>query len=131
MKYQNFLRHKASQYFLFRDLVQNALKEGRLKFAEKSKTPMKIVSGPLQIEETHYVELVKINMVRVTKNFDMEAEEEADKSNKNNVNVFYPKVIDDLVNFLHRFKEKESKVMLYPKCSYVFKKKVAKEVENA
>ena len=34
-KYHNFLGHKTSQCFLFRDLVQQALKEGRLEFADK------------------------------------------------------------------------------------------------
>ena len=34
-KYHNFLGHKTSQYFLFRDLVRGAIKEGRLKFADR------------------------------------------------------------------------------------------------
>src|ERR1044072_2213563 len=33
-KYHNFLGHKTSQCVLFRDLVQEAIKEGRLKFGE-------------------------------------------------------------------------------------------------
>ncbi|XP_058784624.1 uncharacterized protein LOC131659452 [Vicia villosa] len=37
-KYDNFLGHKTSQCFIFRDLIQNAIKEGRLKFADKGKT---------------------------------------------------------------------------------------------
>ncbi|XP_058747141.1 uncharacterized protein LOC131620142 [Vicia villosa] len=39
-KYHNFLGHKTSQCFLFRDLIQNAIKEGRLKFADKGKSQM-------------------------------------------------------------------------------------------
>lgn len=69
-KYHNFLGHKTSQCFLFMDLVQNALNEGRLKFA-KGKPPMKIDSDPLQIEDASYVEPVAINMVKITKDFDM------------------------------------------------------------
>ena len=65
--------HKTSQGFLFRDLVQSALNDGRLKFA-KGKVPMKINSNPLQVEEAGYVEPVEINMVEITEDFDMEAE---------------------------------------------------------
>ena len=36
-KYHNFLGHKTSQCVLFRDLVQDAIKEGRLKFGDKPK----------------------------------------------------------------------------------------------
>ncbi|XP_050916323.1 uncharacterized protein LOC127131446 [Lathyrus oleraceus] len=35
-KYHGFLGHKTSQYFLFRDLVQNAIEEGTLKFGDKT-----------------------------------------------------------------------------------------------
>ena len=46
-KYQNVLGHKTSQCFLFRDLVQNAIKDGRLKSDDKGKSQMKIDSDPL------------------------------------------------------------------------------------
>ncbi|XP_050909503.1 uncharacterized protein LOC127123317 [Lathyrus oleraceus] len=46
-KYHNFLGHKTSQSVLFRDLVQKALKDGRLKFGEKIKTSMKVDSDPM------------------------------------------------------------------------------------
>lgn len=36
-KFHNFLGRKTSQCVLFRDLVQNALKDDRLKFADKKK----------------------------------------------------------------------------------------------
>ena len=62
-KYHNFLGHKTSQCFLFRDLVQQALKEGRLKFADKP--AMKIDTNPLQTD-AHYIEPVGIHMVEVS-----------------------------------------------------------------
>ena len=65
-KYHNFLDHKTSQYFLFRDLVQGAIKEGRLKFADKP--PMKINANPLQAD-AHYAEPSGINMVKVSEDF--------------------------------------------------------------
>ncbi|XP_058776003.1 uncharacterized protein LOC131650309, partial [Vicia villosa] len=48
-KFHNFLGHKTSQCVLFRDLVQKALKEGRLQFGEKPKSSMQVDSDPLQI----------------------------------------------------------------------------------
>lgn len=47
-KYHNFIGHKTSQCFLFRDLVQKAIVDGRLKFGEKTKAQMRIDSDPLQ-----------------------------------------------------------------------------------
>ena len=65
-KYQAFLGHKTSQCFIFRDLVQGAIKDGRLKFADKP--PMKIDAKPLQ-EDAHYAEPSCINMVEVLEDF--------------------------------------------------------------
>ncbi|XP_050918925.1 uncharacterized protein LOC127136411 [Lathyrus oleraceus] len=53
-KYHSFWGHKTSQCFLFRDLVQNTIQEGRLKFGDKPRSQMKIDSDPLQIVEAHY-----------------------------------------------------------------------------
>lgn len=57
------------------DLLQEVLKEGRLKFAEKGKAPMKIDYDPLQTQ-ANYVEPTEINMAVVTKDHDMEVEAE-------------------------------------------------------
>ena len=65
-KYHNFLGHKTSQCFLFRDLVQKALEEGRLKFADKP--AMKIDANPLQMD-AHYAEPSGIHMVEVSEDF--------------------------------------------------------------
>ncbi|XP_050919775.1 uncharacterized protein LOC127137347 [Lathyrus oleraceus] len=64
-KYHSFLGHKTSQCFLFRDLIQNAIRDGRLKFADKGKNQMKVDTDPLNIAETNYAEPVEINMVDV------------------------------------------------------------------
>lgn len=48
-KYHNFLGHKVAQCVLFRALVQNALKDRRLKFGDKSKQPMQINTGPFKV----------------------------------------------------------------------------------
>ncbi|XP_050908897.1 uncharacterized protein LOC127122637 [Lathyrus oleraceus] len=64
-KYHNFLGHETSQCFLFRDLIQNAIRDGRLKFADKGKNQMKVDTDPLNIAETNYVEPVEVNMIDV------------------------------------------------------------------
>lgn len=46
-KFHNCIGHKTSQCIIFRDLVQGALKEGRLKFGDKAKTPMQVDDDPL------------------------------------------------------------------------------------
>lgn len=72
-KYHNFLGNKTSQCFLFRDLVQNAIKEGRLKFGDKTKSQMKIDSDPLQVEDAHYAKPFIVNMVEVSEAYDKNA----------------------------------------------------------
>ncbi|XP_050890751.1 uncharacterized protein LOC127096187 [Lathyrus oleraceus] len=69
-KYNNFLGHKTSQCFIFKDLVQTTLNEGGLKFS-KGRAPMKIDSDPLQVRDASYVEPITINMVEITEDFDM------------------------------------------------------------
>lgn len=67
-KYHNFLGHKISQCVICRDLIQNVLKDGRLKFGDTSKQPMKIDVDPLQVEDSNSVEPVNTMMVKITGN---------------------------------------------------------------
>ncbi|XP_050875734.1 uncharacterized protein LOC127079396 [Lathyrus oleraceus] len=64
-KYHNFLGHKTSQCFLFRDLIHNPIKDGRPKFADNGKNQMKVDAYPLNIADTNYVEPVEINMIDI------------------------------------------------------------------
>ena len=64
-KYHSFLGHKTSQCFIFRDLIQNAIKEWRLKFGEKTKGQMKVDIDPLHIAKINYVEPAYIHMLEV------------------------------------------------------------------
>ncbi|XP_050878292.1 uncharacterized protein LOC127082107 [Lathyrus oleraceus] len=64
-KYHSFLGHKTSECFLFRDLIQNAIRDGRLKFVDKGKNQMKVDTDPINVAETNYAEPVEINMVDV------------------------------------------------------------------
>lgn len=87
-KYHNFGGQKTSQCFLFRDLVQSAWNDGRLKFA-KGKAPMKIDFDPLQAREANYIEPLEVNIVEITKDFDMEAEDEAACGSENQIESVY------------------------------------------
>ena len=62
-KYHNFLGYNTSQCFLFRDLIQKALKDGRFKFDEKPKSSMKVDSDPLHVVDAHFVEPLEVLMV--------------------------------------------------------------------
>ncbi|XP_050887592.1 uncharacterized protein LOC127092745 [Lathyrus oleraceus] len=45
------------------DLIQNAIKDGRLKFADRGRNQMKVDTDPLNIADTNYAEPVEINMI--------------------------------------------------------------------
>ncbi|XP_058760652.1 uncharacterized protein LOC131634002 [Vicia villosa] len=55
------------------DLIQNAIKDVRLKFADKGRSHMKVDVDPLHVADTNYVELVEINMVDMIEAGDDEA----------------------------------------------------------
>jgi hypothetical protein len=96
-KYHNFLGHKTSRCFLFRDLVQNAIRDGRLKFGDKPKQQMKIDSNPMQAVEAHYAEPSVINMVEAKVAPDGNSEMvEAPGSFDANVNMV--EIADDLAS---------------------------------
>ncbi|XP_050908716.1 uncharacterized protein LOC127122419 [Lathyrus oleraceus] len=64
-KYHNIFGHKTSQYFIFRDLMQSAIRDGRLQFGDKSKASMRIDVDPFQIANAHYTEPSRVNMVEI------------------------------------------------------------------
>lgn len=59
---------------IFRDLVQKALKDGRLQFGKKPKSSMKRYSDPMQTEDAHCVKPVEILMVEVAEGSTMEVD---------------------------------------------------------
>ncbi|XP_045797576.1 uncharacterized protein LOC123891716 [Trifolium pratense] len=123
-KFHNFLGHKTSQCVLFRDLVQKALKDGRLKFGEKSKHQMKIDEDPLQISDASYVEPVEclmIDAMDLSGGAQLVSIPEDEYYEK--MKVVYPRAEEELIDFLQRCKLNKSEVMLCPRCSAVFDKK--------
>ncbi|XP_050908741.1 uncharacterized protein LOC127122445 [Lathyrus oleraceus] len=72
-KYHNFLGHNTSQCFIFRDLVKNVIRDGRLKFGDRTKSQMKIDLDPLQVVDAHYVKPFVVNMMEVSEAHDRNA----------------------------------------------------------
>ncbi|KAK2388635.1 hypothetical protein QL285_062295 [Trifolium repens] len=130
-KFHNYLGHKTYQCVLFRDLVQRALNEGRLKFAEKTKPPMKVDTNPLPVADATYVEILDCNMVEVTEAdaaASIKAIPEAEYEKK--VQEVYPAAEEQLIDFLNRCKLNNSEVMLCPKCSAVCDKEAVTRLKS-
>jgi hypothetical protein len=127
-KFHNFLGHKTSHCVVFRDLVQKALNEGRLKFDEKSKPPMKVDAEPLQVAETSYVEPFKCLMVDAMEASPVRAMTEREYEEK--VKSVYPQAEEELIDFLNRCKLSNTKVMLCPRCSAVCDKEATAGLRN-
>lgn len=68
-------------------------------------------------------------MVEITHKTAMEVDEECLKQEEYN-KLAYPKQEEGLVEFLHRFQRKRSEVILCPRCSSVFDRKAAKNLEG-
>ena len=105
-KFHNYLGHTTSQCYLFRDLVQKSLEEGKLKFAARK---MKIDTGPLRQEEALFLDPVEINMVEITEFPDDDmVEEGTGESPDVDLADVYPRPDEDLLEFLYRCKNKGS-----------------------
>lgn len=155
-KFHGFLGHNLSRYTRFRDSVQKALDEGRLKFGYKAKHSMQVDADPLKKVESMYAEVVAINMVDISDEFGTELPPEdpapeaklqtdaemvtEDYPFENAMvtedqfaekgKVAYPKAEEDLVDFLNRCKISNTNAILCPRCSAIFVKEVSKFVEG-
>ena len=72
---------------------------------------------------------VKVNMVEASQRTEMEMNGEAKRLKECN-HVAFPKKIESLLEFLHRFQRKNYEVMIFPRCSSIFDKKVAENIEG-
>jgi len=64
-KFHGYLGNNTSRCVSFRDSVQKALDEGRLKFGEKSNKLMQIDADPLKQADSMYVEIADVNVIEV------------------------------------------------------------------
>lgn len=120
-KFHNFLGHNTSQSVLFRNLVQNALKDGILKFVGKLKPrPEEEIETKV---EALFVEPVDIMVVDTIASV---GDENSKPNDKDQMTKAYPKAEEELVDFMNRCGLKDSEVMLCPKCNLVYEKDAAK-----
>ncbi|KAK2449663.1 hypothetical protein QL285_008835 [Trifolium repens] len=117
-KYHNFLGHRTSQCVLFRDLVQKALNEGRLKFGEKPKAA-KANPESSQNADTLYAEPQAIMMVEAMEVTEVQVEKIPEEEYFEKMKVVYPRAEEDLIDFLNRCKLENKGVMICARCSAV------------
>jgi len=155
-KFHGFLGHNLSRCTRFRDSVQKALNEGRLKFGDKAKQPMQVDADLLKKVDSMYAEIVDVNMVDVSEVVstgipmvatmpEEKAQGDAEMATENHpfedavvtedqlaekMAVAYPKAEDDLIDFLNKCKISNTNAMLCPRCSAVFDKEAAKSVKG-
>jgi hypothetical protein len=148
-KFHGNFDHNMSRCVLFRDSMQKALAEGRMKFGDKPKQPMQVDVDPLKKADSMYLEIAGMNMVEISEinpimatdgsKIDVKMVTEGHKcadtvitedQYEEKIQVVFPKAEGDLINFLNRCKISGSPVMLCPRCSVVFDKKDAKNVEG-
>ncbi|XP_020225278.1 uncharacterized protein LOC109807165 [Cajanus cajan] len=117
--------HWTNNCVRFRDMIENAITDGRLAFEEKD---MKVDTDPF-VADTGCVEPVSmaINMVEINVEDDENIEPISDEKLEELMDDFakeeepiYPKEGDSLVEFLSKKKEADKEVMLCPRCSAVF-----------
>ncbi|KAH1247616.1 hypothetical protein GmHk_06G017478 [Glycine max] len=117
-KFHNFLGHKTSRCVLFRDLVQKALNEGRLKFGEKPKA-VQANAETSKAVETLYAEPQEIMMVEAMELSQVQVQDISEEDYNEQMKVVYPQAEEDLIDFLNRCKLENKIVMLCPRCSAV------------
>ncbi|KEH15977.1 hypothetical protein MTR_0401s0010 [Medicago truncatula] len=113
--------HNTSRCVIFRDSVQKAFDEGMLKFEDKSKQPMQV--DPLKKAYSMYVDIADVNMVEISK-IELVVATESPK-------VDFEMAIEDhdCVDAMVT-KDQYAKKIKCPRCSVVFEKEVAKNVEG-
>jgi len=155
-KFHGFLDHNLSRCTRFRDSMQKALDEGRLKFGDETKQPMQVDANPMKKVDSMYAEVVDVNMVDVfgavstgiptgarmskekvpgnaemaTESHPLENAEVTEGQLAEKMTEAYPKADEDLIDFLNRCKISNTNVMLYPRCSAVFDKEAATSIEG-
>jgi len=147
-KFHGNFGHDTSRCVVFKDSVQKALNKGRLKFGDKPKQPIQVDTDPLKKAYFMYLEIAGMNMVEISEidpivatdcpkvDVQMVAEDHkcadtviTEDQYEEKIQVVFPKV-EYLIDFLNSCKISGSPVMLCPRCSVAFEKKVAKNVEG-
>ena len=131
-KYHQIVGHLTNNCVRFRDLIQKATKEGRLKFEEKPQSTMTVDVNPFEIDST-FVKLVFMSINAM--GFDEDVEEKMKEDMKPNAfenteKPIYPKAREDLLNFLLKQRDTNANVTICPRYSGMFDKNAAKIFKN-
>ncbi|RYQ89004.1 hypothetical protein Ahy_B09g095876 [Arachis hypogaea] len=113
-KFHQATSHSTNNCVRFRDLIQEAIMEGRLKF-DDGKKEMKVDSDPFDSEANFAEPYFGVNMVGISYDFDM-----ALGNFESDVRSMYPGAGDGLLDFLVQQKLKDRDVSLCPRCNAVF-----------
>ncbi|RYR48166.1 hypothetical protein Ahy_A07g034164 isoform B [Arachis hypogaea] len=124
-KFHQATSHSTNNCVCFKDLIQEVIMEGRLKF-EDSKKDMKVDTDPFDAGVNFAKPiLLEINMVGFTYEFHT-----ALGDFQTNVRSVYPGVGEGLLEFLMQQKLKDRNVFLCPRCNVVFDVEVAEIFEK-
>lgn len=88
------------------------------------------VDSDPKVEEALFVESVEILMVNVANVLNTKADDANVLDYNEKLKVVHSRAEEDFIDFLNKWKLKDSEVMLCPYCRSVFDKQAAKEVEK-
>ena len=131
-KYHQIVGHSTNNCVHFGDLIQKAIKEGRLKFKEKPQSSMTVDINPFEMNSA-FVEPVhlSINAVGLKEDTKDKIKEAMELDTfENTEKPIYPKVGEDLLDLLLKQRDADANVTICPRCSAVFDKVAAKAFED-
>ena len=128
-KYHNKIGHATNGCIRFRDLIQKAIKDGRLKF-ETTKPTMKVDSDPLPAE-ANLAEPVEfeINMVEISDKRLISDSRYLREQYEKHQKKIYPSKDESLVDYLCKKKDEGKNIALCSRCSALFDMDAAREYE--
>ncbi|RYR26745.1 hypothetical protein Ahy_B02g061050 [Arachis hypogaea] len=110
-KFHQATSHSTNSCVRFRDLIQEAIMEGRLKF-EDGKKEMKVDVDPFEVDASCVEPCLEVNMVGISYDFDVALDDF-----ESQVRSVYPRTGDGLLDFLV---QQKINVSLCPRCNAVF-----------
>ncbi|RYQ91745.1 hypothetical protein Ahy_B09g097753 [Arachis hypogaea] len=123
-KFHQATSHSTNSYVHFKDLIQEAIMEGRLKFDDGRKE-IKVNVDPFDAEASFIEPCFDVNMVGMFYDFDVALDDFVSQ-----VRSVYPRAGDCLLDFLVQQKIKDRNVSLCPWCNVVFDAEVAAIFKN-
>ncbi|RYQ90203.1 hypothetical protein Ahy_B09g096438 isoform A [Arachis hypogaea] len=113
-KFHQATSHSTNSCVHFRDLIQEAIMEGQLKF-DDGKKEMNVDVDPFEVDASYVEPCFGVNMVGMSYDFDMALDDF-----ESQVRSVYPRTRDGLLDFFVQQKIKDRDVSLCPQCNAVF-----------